>query len=53
MASLVRSYNFVVLGDSWLAMEINMGYQVADRFHLIKNLVEAFENLARRHSSTL
>src|SRR5262249_9494207 len=27
--------------------------QVADRFHLIKNLVEAFENLARRHSSTL
>lgn len=27
--------------------------QVADRFHLIKNLVEAFENLARRHSSAL
>ena len=27
--------------------------QVADQFHLIKNLVESFENLARRHSSTL
>jgi transposase len=27
--------------------------QVADRFHLIKNLVEAFENLVRRHSSVL
>jgi DNA-binding NarL/FixJ family response regulator len=27
--------------------------QVADRFHLIKNLVEAFENLVRRHSSAL
>jgi len=27
--------------------------QVADRFHLIKNLVESFENLARRHSSAL
>jgi transposase len=25
--------------------------QVADRFHLIKNLVEAFENLVRRNSS--
>jgi transposase len=24
--------------------------QVADRFHLIKNLVESFENLTRRHS---
>ena len=27
--------------------------QVADRFHLIKNLVESFENLARRHLSAL
>jgi hypothetical protein len=27
--------------------------QVADRFHLIKNLVEAFENLVRRRSSVL
>jgi transposase len=27
--------------------------QVVDRFHLIKNLVESFENLARRHSSAL
>jgi hypothetical protein len=27
--------------------------QVADRFHLVKNLVEAFENLVRRHSSVL
>jgi transposase len=27
--------------------------QVADRFHLIKNLVEAFESLVRRHSSAL
>jgi len=27
--------------------------QVADRFHLLKNLVEAFENLVRRRSSIL
>src|SRR5262245_48508715 len=27
--------------------------QVADRFHLIKNLVESFENLVRRRSSVL
>jgi transposase len=27
--------------------------QVADRFHLMKNLVEAFENLVRHHSSAL
>src|SRR5262249_57126344 len=27
--------------------------QVVDRFHLIKNLVEAFEVLARRHSSAI
>jgi hypothetical protein len=26
MAWLVRSYNFVVLGDSWTALNINMGY---------------------------
>jgi hypothetical protein len=26
MASLVRSYNFVVIGDSWLAMDISIGY---------------------------
>jgi transposase len=30
-----------------------LAVQVADRFHLIKNLVEAFENLVRRRSSVL